>query len=127
MLLHSDILSWFRANQPLLLLFNAVSSVSLSEKQQIPILQSLVHSDQGSNTRDNELETSTLIITLPIRFLICINVLPVLHTSYDNIERWDLNKNTKSIWIVIIALDLMPRHVVIIVVINKVDKHFNYY
>jgi hypothetical protein len=35
MLLHSDTLSWFRANQSLLLLLNAAC---LAEKQQIPIL-----------------------------------------------------------------------------------------
>jgi hypothetical protein len=39
MLPNSDILSWFQANQSLLFLLNAVS---LAEKQQIPILKSLV-------------------------------------------------------------------------------------
>jgi hypothetical protein len=39
MSLHSDILSWFRANQSLLLLLNAAC---LAEKQQIPIFYSLV-------------------------------------------------------------------------------------
>jgi hypothetical protein len=39
MLLHSDTLFWFRANQSLLLLLNAAC---LAEKQQIPILKSLL-------------------------------------------------------------------------------------
>ena len=42
---HSDTLSWFRANQSLLFLLNAVYSV---EKQQIPELYSLVWPDLGS-------------------------------------------------------------------------------
>jgi hypothetical protein len=36
---HSDILSWFQANQSLFILLNAAG---LAEKQQIPILESLV-------------------------------------------------------------------------------------
>jgi hypothetical protein len=46
MSLHSDTLLWFRANQYLLLLLNAAC---LAEKQQIPILYSLVWPDRGSN------------------------------------------------------------------------------
>ena len=40
---HSDILSWFWANQSLLFLHNAVC---LAEKQHIPILESLIWPDQ---------------------------------------------------------------------------------
>jgi hypothetical protein len=43
---HSYTLSWFQANQSLLFLLNAVCK---AEKQQIPILPSLVWPDQGSN------------------------------------------------------------------------------
>jgi hypothetical protein len=45
MLPHSDTLSWFQANQSLLFFLN---TACLAEKQQIPILQSLVSPDQGS-------------------------------------------------------------------------------
>ena len=46
MSLHSDTLSWLRANQSLFFLFNATCLV---EKQYIPILYSLVWRDRGSN------------------------------------------------------------------------------
>jgi hypothetical protein len=49
---HSDTLSWFRANQSLLFLLDAVC---LAEKQQIPILLSLVWPNQGSNPRPTAL------------------------------------------------------------------------
>jgi hypothetical protein len=62
---HSDTLFWFRANQSLLLLLNAVC---LAEKQQISILKSLVWPDLGSNPRFNALETSTLTITPLMQF-----------------------------------------------------------
>jgi hypothetical protein len=61
MALHSDTLSWFRANQSLLFLLNAAC---WAEKQQIPILYSLVWPDRGSNPR-----STTLTITLPIRLV----------------------------------------------------------
>ena len=48
MLPHPDTLSWFRANQSFLFLLTAVC---LAEKQQIPILQSLVWPDRGSKPR----------------------------------------------------------------------------
>ena len=44
---HSDILSWFWATQYLLFLLNAAC---FAEKQQIPMLQSLVWPDRGSLT-----------------------------------------------------------------------------
>jgi hypothetical protein len=65
MSLHSDTLFWFRANQSLLFLLNAAC---LAEKQQIPILYSLVWPDLGSNPQSIALETSSLTITLPMRF-----------------------------------------------------------
>ena len=65
MSLHLDTLSWFRANQSLLFLLNAAF---LAEKQQIPILLSLVWPDQGSNQRSTTLEAITLTITPPMRF-----------------------------------------------------------
>ena len=60
---HSDTLSWFRANQSLLFLLNVAC---LAEKQQIPILQSLVWPYWGLNTRSTALEASTLTITPPM-------------------------------------------------------------
>jgi hypothetical protein len=64
MLLHSDVLSWFRTDQSLLFLLN---TVCLAEKQQIPILQSLVWPDRGSNPRSTTFEASMLTITPPLR------------------------------------------------------------
>ena len=61
MSLHSHTLFWFQDNQSLLLLLNAAC---LAEKQQIPILSSLVWPDQGSNHRSTTLEPSMLTITL---------------------------------------------------------------
>ena len=65
MSLHSDTLSWYRANQSLLFLPNGVS---LAEKQQILILKSLVWPDQGLNPRSTAPEVRTLTITPPIWF-----------------------------------------------------------
>ena len=65
MWLHSDTLSWFRANQSLLFLLNAVC---LAEKEQIPILWSLVWSDRGLNPQSTTLEASTLNIMPLMRF-----------------------------------------------------------
>jgi hypothetical protein len=59
MSLHSITLFWFRANQSLLFLLNAAC---LAEKQQIPILKSLVWPDRGSNPRSTALEASTLAL-----------------------------------------------------------------
>jgi hypothetical protein len=58
--LHSDTLSWFKANQSLLFLLNAAC---LAEKQQIPILQSSVWSDLWSNPWSTTLTESTLTLT----------------------------------------------------------------
>ena len=55
MSLHLDTLFWFQANQSLLILLNAVC---LAEKQQIPILQSLVWPNRDSNLRSITLEAS---------------------------------------------------------------------
>ena len=57
---HFDILFWFRTNQSLLFILIAAC---LAEKQQIPILRSLVWPDLGSNTRYTTLEASTLTNT----------------------------------------------------------------
>ena len=53
MSLHSDTLFWFRAIQSLFFLVNALC---LAEKQQIPIVLSLVWPDRGSNPRSTALE-----------------------------------------------------------------------
>ena len=63
MSLHSDTLFWFRANQCLLFLLNAAC---LAEKEQIPILWSLVLPNRGSNPQFTTLEVSTLTITSPM-------------------------------------------------------------
>ena len=52
---------------PLLELF-LLNAACLAEKQQIPILQSLVLPDRGSNMRSTALEASTLTITPLIQF-----------------------------------------------------------
>jgi hypothetical protein len=65
MSLHSDTLFWFRANQSLLFLLNAAC---LAEKQQIPILKSLVWPDRDSNPRSTTFDASTLTIPSPMRF-----------------------------------------------------------
>ena len=70
MSLHSDTLFWSRVNQSLLLLLNAEY---LAEKQQIPILLSLVSPDWDSNSRSTEHETSTLTITPPMQSMVNIN------------------------------------------------------
>ena len=61
---------WFRANQSLLLILNAVC---LAENQQIPILLSLVWLDQGSKPMTYCFEASTLTITPPMRFRVIIS------------------------------------------------------
>jgi hypothetical protein len=58
--LHSDTLFWFRANQSLPFLVN---DAYLAEKQQMPILESLVWPYRGSSPRPTTLEASTLTIT----------------------------------------------------------------
>ena len=60
MLLHSDALSSFRANLSLLLHLKALWLV---DKQQIPILQSLVLPNRCSNPQSTALQMSTLTIT----------------------------------------------------------------
>ena len=67
MLLHSDTLFWFRANQSLLFLLK-VNAACLAEKQQIPILSSLAWPDQISNPWSTTLEASMLHITTSMRF-----------------------------------------------------------
>ena len=57
---HSDTLSYFQANQSLLL---QIKAACLAEKQQILILYILVLPNQGSNSRSTTLEVSTLTIT----------------------------------------------------------------
>ena len=59
MSLHSDTLFWFRANQSLFLLLHAAW---LAEKQQIPILKSLVWHERGSNPRSTTLRANILTI-----------------------------------------------------------------
>ena len=59
--------AWFRVNQSLLFLLNAVM---LAEKQQIPFFESLVWPNRDSNSRSPTLEASTLTITLLMRLLL---------------------------------------------------------
>ena len=84
MSLHSDTLSWLWANQSLLVLF---SVVCLAEKQQIPILYSLVWPDRSSNPRFIALESSTLTITPPMRskFSCSNNTTGILYIKSVNI------------------------------------------
>jgi hypothetical protein len=56
---HSDTLSWFQANHSLLFLLNAAC---LAEKQQIPILYSLIWPNQGSNPRSTAIDNDKRII-----------------------------------------------------------------
>jgi hypothetical protein len=67
MSLNSDTLFWFRTDQSLLFQLNAVC---LPEKQQIPIVLSLVWPDRDTNPRYTALEESTLTITPPTRLYI---------------------------------------------------------
>jgi hypothetical protein len=86
---HSDILSWFRANQSLLFLLNVAC---LAEKQQIPFLLSLVWLDRGLNPRSTALEASTLTITslmyvVPrerIYFIAYNNIYMLIHSLVQN-------------------------------------------
>ena len=63
---HSDTLFWFQAIQSLLFLLTAACLV---EKQQIPILLSLVWPNQCSNSRSTALEESILTITPLMQFI----------------------------------------------------------
>ena len=72
MSLHSDTLFWFRANQSLLFLLNAVCLV---EKQQIPILKSFIWPDQGSNPGSITLMVSMVTITPPMRLKMIENTI----------------------------------------------------
>ena len=81
---HLDTLFRFQANQSLLFLLNAAC---LAEKQQIPILQSLVWPDRGSNPRSTTLETSTLTIAPSMRLKSTVwkellNLYNVIHSKY---------------------------------------------
>ena len=66
MSLHSDTLFCFRANQSLVLFLNYAL---LAEKQQIPIIYSLVWADHWSNPRSTAPKTKTLTITPPMQFI----------------------------------------------------------
>ena len=77
---HSDTTSWFRANQSLLFLLNAVS---LSGKQQIPISSSLVWPDWGPNQRSIALEANMLTITPLMRLNIYQAYNSIPHNIYQ--------------------------------------------
>ena len=64
MSLHSDTLFWSWSNQSLLFILNVAC---LAEKQHIPILLSLVWTDQDLNPLSTTLEVSTLTITPSMR------------------------------------------------------------
>jgi hypothetical protein len=84
MSLHSDTLFWSRVNQSLLLLLNAEY---LAEKQQIPILLSLVSPDWDSNSRSTEHETSTLTITPPMQSMVNINRESLQCRNLQNVKK----------------------------------------
>jgi len=76
---HSDTLSCLRANQSLLFLLNASC---LAEKQQIPILWSLVWPDRGSNPRSTTLATST-----PLGYQMILNTFHMHTECRESLER----------------------------------------
>jgi hypothetical protein len=65
---HSDTLTCSRANHSL---FFLLSTVCLAEKQEIPILYSLVCPDRGSNPRSTALDVSTQAIT-PLMWFVAL-------------------------------------------------------
>jgi hypothetical protein len=75
---YSNTLFWLRANQFLLLHLNAAY---LAEKQQIPILESLVWPDLGPNPWSNALKANSLTIT-PC----CESVRRPIQTHYPDSE-----------------------------------------
>jgi hypothetical protein len=75
---------WSRVNQSLLLLLNAEY---LAEKQQIPILLSLVSPDWDSNSRSTEHETSTLTITPPMQSMVNINRESLQCRNLQNVKK----------------------------------------
>ena len=76
MSLHSDTLFWFRANQSLLFLLNATC---LAEKQQIPILYSLVwptiYRTRGEHANHYATDTVSNLFFFNQNFLVSINIL----------------------------------------------------
>ena len=89
MSLHSNTLSWIRANQSLLFLLNAAC---LAEKQQIVILVF------GLNLQSATLKASTLTITLPMWLLKCcmINYYYFLFMYIIHSDLWmTINHKTK--------------------------------
>ena len=93
---HSDTLSWFRANQTLLLLLNQVNAVCLAEKQQIPILQSLVWPNQGSNPRSTTLRLEENILYNYGLHEKLISIIIKLRKGYFPPRSKDLGKITLS-------------------------------
>jgi hypothetical protein len=98
---HSDTLSWIRANPSLLVL---LSDACLAEKQQIPILKSLVCTDRYSNPRSIALEENMLTITPSMRLKYDYKYVRRLLASNNN---WTIvNSGTKNQYAIIRQLEL---------------------
>jgi hypothetical protein len=83
-------------------------AVCLTEKQQIPILSSLVSPDQGSNPQSTAVEASTLTITPTMRF--------TYNTSYCLIEV--VTEASLTVFIFVCVINIYIYHTFTIYLLN---------